>query len=94
MTTQNAQDKMAAAGCKHANKISYTEDGKHYTACRDCGKIEPFAAAAAPEAPRKSYPLADGKYREENKGKVAIKTGEFRPPKRGEWYLSGSMTKR
>lgn len=31
--------------CRHARRLAYTEDGIHYSACRDCGKVEPDAEA-------------------------------------------------
>lgn len=37
------------------------------------------------------YPLAEHKFKAENKGAYATPTGEFRPPKKGEWYLSGAI---
>ncbi len=36
------------------------------------------------------YPLADSiRYGENFTG--AIRTGEFRPPRKGEWYISGAI---
>lgn len=35
------------------------------------------------------YPIRD--YFPNNKKFTAVPTGEFRPPKKGEWYLSGAV---
>lgn len=49
--------------------------------------------------PRQFYPLGDPFFGDENRRFTmndqhnlrAIKTGEFRPPMAGEWYLSGAI---
>lgn len=35
----------------------------------------------------RTYPL--GQY--QNRHQVAVTTGEFRPPRKGEWYISGAI---
>jgi hypothetical protein len=37
----------------------------------------------------KTYPIAATEKKQS--GVRAVKTGEFRPPKAGEWYLSGAI---
>lgn len=40
---------------------------------------------------RGTFPLADGHHHERHRGMVAVDTGEMRPPRKGEWFLSGAI---
>ena len=40
---------------------------------------------------KKLYPIAESEQRHVYHGIKAVKTGEFRRPKTGEWFLSGAV---